>query len=203
MDCAAKFEKDVAAIPGVARASLNFGAAKLTVEGRFDPAEISRAGARHDITTRPEGQQAEETRTFGQKYRNIIVSGLAGFAALTGWLLELAGAPAALTVGFYLTAMLVGGFSTARKAFYSLQQLNFDMNVLMTAAVTGAALIGEWSEGAVVAFLYSVSNTLEAYTMEKARQSIRELMDIAPREALVRRNGTETLMPVDEVRVGD
>lgn len=77
------------------------------------------------------------------------------------------------------------------------------MNVLMTIAVTGAVLIGEWSEGAAVAFLFSVSETLESYTIDKARQSIRSLMEIAPKLATVIRNGRELEMPVDEIKPGD
>lgn len=203
MDCAAKFEKDVAAIPGVTRASLNFGASKLTVEGAFDPEAVSLAGTRHDIIARPEGEKAEDKQTFWQKYQRVAISGISGLALLVGWILEQVNISEPISIGLFLTAIIIGGYATARKAFFSIQKLNFDMNVLMTVAVTGAALIGEWSEGASVAFLYSVSNTLESYTMEKARQSIRELMDIAPKEALIRRNGDEILLPVDEIRVGD
>jgi Cd2+/Zn2+-exporting ATPase len=102
-----------------------------------------------------------------------------------------------------LIAIITGGFATARKAYFSLQRLSFDMNVLMTAAVTGAALIGEWREGAVVAFLYSVSGALESYTFNKARQSIRSLMEIAPKAARVRRDSLEMELPVEEIQPGD
>ncbi|MBI4736614.1 MAG: hypothetical protein HY766_11270 [candidate division NC10 bacterium] len=58
----------------------------------------------------------------------------------------------------------------------------------MTGAVTGAALIGQWEEGAAVAFLYAVSNLLEATTLDRARRTIRGLMDLAPREGRTRRS---------------
>ncbi len=77
------------------------------------------------------------------------------------------------------------------------------MNFLMTAAIIGAAAIGEWSEGAAVAFLFSVGNTLQAYTMDKTRQSIRSLMELAPPVALVRRNNEEKRLPVEDILVGD
>jgi len=77
------------------------------------------------------------------------------------------------------------------------------MGVLMTVTVTGAALIGEWEEGAVVAFLYSVSQALEFYTVDKVRQSIRSLMEIAPKIATIRRDGREVKLPVEEIRLGD
>lgn len=202
MDCAVKFEKDVAAIPGVTRAHLNFAAAKLTVEGIFDPQTIALEGSRHDIAARPEGELPTE-QTFRQKHRQVIISVLSGLALLAGWISDFAGAPQSILVIPFSIAIVIGGFTTARKALFSLSKLNFDMNVLMTVAVAGAALIGEWSEGAAVSFLFSISNTLEAYTMEKARRSIKKLMDIAPKQALVRRHCGEAMIPVDEIRIGD
>ena len=202
MDCAVKFQKDVAAIPGVTRAELNFAAAKLAVEGDFNPKAVTIEGSRHDITARPEGENPKE-QTFWEKRKQVILSLLSGIALLTGWTLDFSGAPQLSIIIAFSTAIVIGGFGTARKAFFSLRKLNLDMNILMTAAVSGAALIGEWSEGAAVAFLYSISNTLEAYTMEKARQSIKELMDIAPKEALIRRYGGEALVAVDDIRIGD
>ncbi|ADG81326.1 heavy metal translocating P-type ATPase [Thermincola potens JR] len=203
MDCAAKFEKEVAAIPGVTRAELNFGASKLTVQGAFDPQAVYLAGTRHDIVARPAYEKGQEKQSFFAEYKRVIISGLAGCALLSGWVLQHTQGLTSAAILLYIAAMVIGGFSTARKAFFSIRKLNFDMNVLMTIAVIGAAAIGEWSEGASVAFLYSISNALESFTMEKARQSIRELMDIAPREALVRRNGEEICLAVDEIRVGD
>ncbi len=203
MDCAAKFEKDVAAIPGVTRANLNFGAAKLTVEGVFDPKEVTRAGSRHDIVARSAKNRDLEKQTVWQKNKMVIISALSGLAVLAGWALKLAGHQETAMTGMFFTAIVIGGFSTVRKAFFGIKKFDFDINVLMTVAVFGAVLIGEWSEGAVVAFLFSVSGTLESFTMEKARQSIKDLMEIAPKEALVRRNGNDILLNVDEIQVGD
>ncbi|MDN4603797.1 heavy metal translocating P-type ATPase, partial [Paenibacillus sp. F6_3S_P_1C] len=77
------------------------------------------------------------------------------------------------------------------------------MNTLMTVAIIGAAAIGEWSEGAVVVLLFAISEALERYSMQKARQSIRSLMDIAPKEALIRRGSAEMTISVDDIQVGD
>jgi len=74
---------------------------------------------------------------------------------------------------------------------------------MMTGAVTGAALIGQWEEGAVVAFLYVVSNWLEGYTMDRARRSLRALMDLALKEARVQPESIETVIPVGGVQAGD
>jgi Cd2+/Zn2+-exporting ATPase len=203
MDCAARLERAVANLPGVARAVLNFGAATLTVEGAFDPKAVIREAAVHDGTVaRLEGEESQgpAARTWGlPEYRMAA----AGLAIVAGWLLGLAGGSAHLAVLLFAAAMLVGGYATIRRGLRALARLQFDMNGMMTGALTGAALIGEWEEGAVVAFLYAVSNWLEGYTMDRARRSIRALMDLAPREARVRRDGGEAVIPVQELRVGD
>ena len=77
------------------------------------------------------------------------------------------------------------------------------MKTLMTIAIIGAAIIGEWAEGAVVVFLFAVSEALEGYSLEKARQSIRSLMDIAPNIAMIRRGDKLVEVDVDDVQIND
>lgn len=108
-----------------------------------------------------------------------------------------------LAILLFLGAIIVGGFSLFKSGIKNLLKLDFDMRALMTVAIIGAAIIGEWSEGAVVVILFAISEVLERYSMDKARASIRSLMDIAPKEALVRRNGREYRINVNEIEVGD
>lgn len=103
----------------------------------------------------------------------------------------------------FLGAILIGGFPLFKSGIKNLLKLDFDMRALMTVAIIGAAIIGEWSEGAVVVILFAISEVLERYSMDKARASIRSLMDIAPKEGLVRRNGKEFLVDVNEIVIGD
>lgn len=104
---------------------------------------------------------------------------------------------------FYVLAAICGGWGNFKKGISNLLRLNFTMNTLMTVAVAGALAIGYWEEAAVVSFLFGVSEVLEGYTMEKARQSIKGLMDIAPKTATIIRSEAEINLPVEEIQVGD
>ena len=77
------------------------------------------------------------------------------------------------------------------------------MNFLMTVAVIGALGIGELEEGAMVVFLFSLGNTLQSYTMDKTRNALRSLMDLAPKEAHLKKGGLLLNIPVSDIRTGD
>lgn len=108
-----------------------------------------------------------------------------------------------VTTLLFVASMLIGGLSLFKVGFQNLLRFEFDMKTLMTVAVIGGAIIGEWAEVSVVVILFAISEALERFSMDKARQSIRSIMDIAPKEALVRRKGQEMMVHVDDIAVGD
>jgi Zn2+/Cd2+-exporting ATPase len=202
-ECAARLEKAVGTLPGVDRARLNFGAGKLTVDGSVDPTAVIREAAQHDGTVaRLEGAPAGPARGWRERLPQLRMV-TAGLCILAGWIADYGIGSVPLGTALFAAAIPIGGYATIRQGLRALAHLQFDMNGMMTGAVIGAAFLGEWEEGAVVAFLYSASNWLEGYTMDRARRSIRGLIDLAPKMARVRRDGGETTIPVEAVRLGD
>ncbi|MEX1103325.1 MAG: heavy metal translocating P-type ATPase, partial [Dehalococcoidia bacterium] len=111
--------------------------------------------------------------------------------------------PSWLPLTLYLGAYLFGGFFTIREAFDSVRVGRLEIDFLMIVAAAGAAVLGEWLEGALLLFLFSMGHALEHYAMGRARKAIESLAELAPETATVQRNGQETEIPVDELAVGD
>lgn len=134
----------------------------------------------------------------------VITALTAGVLLLVGWLLGQAGMSQVITYGIYIAAVVIGGYYFGREA---VEELIFEheigIELLMLIAAIAALLLGEPAEAAMLVFLYSLSEAAEGYTEEKTRSSVRALMDLTPKMALVRREGGETEIPVEEVVVGD
>jgi Zn2+/Cd2+-exporting ATPase len=105
-------------------------------------------------------------------------------------------------IALFVVALAAGVGVTIRKAWSALRVGSLDINVLMTIAAAGAAIIGQWSEAATVVFLFAVAQTLEARTLERARSAIRALMDLTPADALVRDAAGERRVSVDDISIG-
>ena len=134
------------------------------------------------------------------RQRLVILSGVALAAGIAG---QLAGAAGALSWLPFLASVLLGGVHTSQRALTSVRSGVLDIHVLMVIAVIGAVALGEWSEAASVVFLFALAQLLETRAMERARGAIRALMDLAPAEALVRRDGHERVTSIDGVALGD
>ena len=129
-------------------------------------------------------------------------------AVASGWLLlfalgaHIAGlAPARDSALF--AAAIIAGAPTALRAFQAVRAKAFSIDLLVTIAVTGALIIGEYVEASVVAFLFIFGAWLEARTLEKSRRSLRDLIDLAPQQALVLRDGETVMVPAEDVAAGD
>ena len=203
-NCAGKFEKNVKQLPGVTNATVNFGASKISVEGQTTIEELEEAGAFENLIIRNDQENPEQVRSKESFIkRNIALIISLGFI-LVAVISQLSlGEDHLLTKALYILAIIIGGYDLFKEGFSDLIKLDFSMESLMTIAIIGAAFIGEWAEGSIVVILFAISEALERFSMDKARQSIRSLMDIAPKEALIRRNNVEQLVSVDKIDIDD
>ena len=116
--------------------------------------------------------------------------------------LEKAGLPA-WSMPFNLIAYAAGGYTTIRASAGKILHLELDVNLLMVIAAIGAAIIGSWHEGMILLFLFSLSDTLQDFAMDRSRKAIHKLLKLRPAEARLLRDGAEVTVPVAEVRPGD
>ncbi len=136
---------------------------------------------------------------IGAFFTHIALAG--GRAALGG---HAAGAPPVPVIVLYAVAVLCGFYQVLPRAWNSLRRLSPDMNLLMSLAVVGALVLGEYFEAATVSFLFALSLLLESWSVGRARKAIARLMEIAPDIARVLTpGGGETTRPVDSVSVGE
>lgn len=120
------------------------------------------------------------------------------FGSLLGWL-----GPTAERV-LYILAYLSGGYFGLRESLEYLAQRKLNVDVLMILAAIGAALIGEWLEGAILLFLFSTSNSLQHFAMGRSRREIQSLIKLRPSEALLRTaDGSEKRVPVEALKIND
>lgn len=134
----------------------------------------------------------------------VVMTGL----TLLGLLLGAAGqyllSNSAVMWGGYLLAYLAGGIPAGREALRSLfVERKLDVDLLMVLAALGAASIGQAADGAILLFLFSLSNTLQDWAMGRTKHAIGALMDLNPAGATVRREGRERWCELGEIRIGD
>jgi Zn2+/Cd2+-exporting ATPase len=123
-----------------------------------------------------EGEKAGDEAQQRQKQRLLSVS-ISSIFTFLGLLAHWAHfAPEPVTIALFLAAIISGGWFIAPKTVAAARRLAPDMNQLMTIAVLGAAGIGEWSEGAAVAFLFALSELLESFSVARARLAIQSLL---------------------------
>jgi Zn2+/Cd2+-exporting ATPase len=232
MDCAeevAILKREVGPlVGGEDRLSFDILKARMTVEAITVAAPnlserdilkaVERTGMRAQVW-REGSEEVEKEGVWQRRGRTVLtsVSGaatLAGFAVhawIAGGLAEavgsegvgLAHAVPLAARALYAIAILAGIWTVLPKAWFSLRRLRPDMNLLMTIAVVGAVGIGEWFEGATVAFLFSLSLALEAWSIGRARRAVAALMNLAPAIARVKRpDGGEEEVPAEGVEIG-
>lgn len=204
MDCAAcanTIVNHLKTVPAVKDVRVNFSTGKAQIEHDNEAddiiKEVSKAG--YTATLVISSRQPAESRHHKGKNGPIIFSGI--LIAL-GFIGSHTGIASYMITVLYAIAMIVSGYKPAKSAYYGIKSRSLDMNVLMTVAALGAAVIGEWLEGATVVWLFALGVALQTRSIEQTRNSIRGLMDLAPSEAWVKENGQLIKKAAEDISIG-
>ncbi len=213
--CADEVEQAVMRVHGVTEAKVSVASGTLRVRYRAHALtrdqlieHIKRIG----YTTHRAHEQESESQSLWRR-REAIFTGISGALLALGLVLSLLkldpmllvifGRTFALSTVLYLASVLFGAYHFARQGLYALKTFSLGINFLMSLAIVGAIIIGEYVEAASLAFLFSLAELLEEFSVARARRSLRELIKLAPREARVRRHREERLCPIEEIAVGE
>ena len=214
-DAARRIEDGLRGVGGVLNASVNLAAQAARVE--FDRGQVSldriRAALREmgyeaAAPSPPPGPTTgtPQSPSWYARNRELVWSIVAGVLLFVAWGGQRwGGVPRGVAIVLYAGSFAFGGFDLMRHAVGTLRKgrFTFDIDLLMLLAAVGAAVLGEWAEGAFLLFLFSLAHALEHYALGRARNAIRALADLAPPVARVLRDGQEMETPVDQVRVND
>jgi len=149
----------------------------------------------------PAREERPSTRKLEKMAPALVLVTLAAIAL--SMLGERSGAPEAAVMSLNIVSYLAGGFFGAKTALESLREREIDVDLLMVLAALGAAVVGQWHEGAILLFLFSLSNVLQDYAIGRSRRAISSLFTLYPQEATVKRGTDIIRLKLEEIRVGD
>jgi len=201
-DCVTVIEHSLERMDGVLAVSVSYVAQNMRVE--YDRHLIDRQGLEKRIRNLGYEVPMEGLRNWYKENRVILFSLLAGSLVLAGWLGQtFLSLPALAATAMFIAAYFLGGWEISQHAWHALRERHFDTDLLMAAAAIGAAFLGEWAEGALLLFLFSLGHALEERALERARSAVSALADLTPKTARVRREGGEIELSVEQVELDD
>ncbi|MBV6403172.1 MAG: Cadmium-transporting ATPase [Anaerolineales bacterium] len=201
-DCSLVIEHSVGRMDGVLSVNVNYPTEKMWIE--YDNHKITRAAIEKRVRSLGYQIPLNEFQAKLQENRELLFSLLSGLFLLVGWLGEMFfGFPILLSIGLFAIAYVLGGWDVSRHAWHALRERRLDTDGLMVVAAIGAAFLGEFAEGALLLFLFSLGHALEERALDRARRAVRALADLAPKTALVRRDGKEQESPVESLQLDD
>lgn len=212
MDCPTEetlIRQKLTSVEGITQLKFNLLERKLTVEHRLtDEKPIQQAlqeiGMQAELVdTATQAQQHPSTSPTSSKSWWLIGLGVASAIAaeVIAWVSGNESSWAVIALSLF--AILISGVGTYKKGWIALANLNLNINALMAIAVTGAVIIGQWPEAAMVMALFSLSEMIEALSLDRARNAIRGLMAMAPEQATVKQaDGTWLTVGTDQIQIG-
>jgi Zn2+/Cd2+-exporting ATPase len=200
--CALMIETSIDGMDGVMTTSVSYTAKTMRVE--YDSSQIQRQQIEKQIKKLGFRVPTTDAHTTHDDNRQLVFSLASGGCLLVGWLGgHFLGFPFNISLGCYLAAYLFGGYDTVRHALQALRERQFDTDLLMVMAAVGAAILGKFSEGALLLFLFSLGHALEERALDKARNAIDSLTKLTPKTAVVKWDDGETEVLIDDLEIGN
>lgn len=193
-------------LPGVQRWQANIMTREVVVE--YDAAKVTldqvvQTASATGLQVTAKSQRPTVTAKRRWLTPQMIALVVSSVLVLSGFAAEMFGVPHRAVQVLFGGAIIIGAYFPARMGVLALRTLTLNIRLLMVVGAAGAVALGLWEESALLVVIYSFGDVLEAYAVDRARGAVKALMELAPKEALVRRNGTEVVLPIDQVRIGD
>lgn len=218
--CALVLESRLRQAPGVRRAAASYRGGVLSVtydNSLLNREQILRNLHRYGVKVHPLDEPLAEAvpplvlptpvrqawRWLSGQSLEAIFTLITFITMILAWLAARYELPPLLSTGLYVVAYVTGGTFGLKAGLESLREWTIDVDLLMILAALGAAIVGAPFEGALLLFLFSLSNVLQDYAMDRTRSAIKALMKLRPDTALVRRGSRLVTLPIEQVVVGD
>ncbi|MDX1901898.1 MAG: heavy metal translocating P-type ATPase [Gammaproteobacteria bacterium] len=214
MDCPTEekmIKNHLNSLPGILELDFNLIQQELKVTYQdVEIAAIQKAltsiGMKAEIKNGAYTAKSLELLQSNVNYRDWIILGISGVLAIVAevfaYITHAENSP--LIIMLALSSILIGGRSTVIKGIKAVRYFTLNMNFLMTIAIIGAMIIGEWPEAAMVTFLFALAEMIESYSLDKARHAIRQLMEITPDVATVKTSeGAWQVKAVNEIQLNN
>ena len=210
--CALKLERKAENIKGVRRATATFigGVMSVTFDNTVLGSEqvidlVRETGAPVTAFTVPRElpHSLKEWFEYHRAQLEIVCTVSTLVFMIAGWIAPRVGLGPMWANSFFVVAYLAGGIFGVQASIQSLRHWTIDVDLLMVLAALGAAVVGAPFEGAMLLFLFSLSNVLQEYAIGRTRRAIHSLMKLRPDKALTRRDGQTALLPLEQLTVGD
>lgn len=217
--CALALEREVQQIPGVRRASASFVGGVMSVQYDDDlvsPGDLVQQVGDLGVKVKPSA--ATIPTTLPKKPANWVIGAwqwgienieavftLITFVTMIGGLISenASSAPPYLSTILFVIAYITGGTFGLKAGLESLRARTIDVDLIMVLAALGAAYVGQPFEGAMLLFLFSLSNVLQKYALGRTRNAIRAMMELRPSQAIVRRGNKLVALPIERINVSD
>lgn len=200
-DCTLVIEHGIKRVDGVLNVAVSYVAGTLRIEYDSDKTNITEI----KNCLRKLGYNVPETgiTALFQERRELIFSILCGVSVFSAWLLPQFVSLPYVNYLLFASAYFFGGYDIARHAVHSIRERQFDTDLLMVFAACGAAILGEFLEGGLLLFLFSLGHALEELALDKARDAVAKLGQLTPKTATVVRSANQLEVSVEEVQLGE